>query len=84
MTEPEILSRLTEVMRETFGDDTVTVSRNLRPGDVDAWDSLNHLKLMIATETAFQVSFTSVEIGRLKNVGELIDLIRGKTRAQAA
>ncbi len=84
MTEAEVVSRLTEVMRDTFGDETVVADRNLRPRDIDAWDSVNHLKLMIETETAFGVCFSALEIGRLKNVGELIDLVRGKLPSQAA
>jgi acyl carrier protein len=84
MTEAEITSRLTELMREAFGDDRVAAVRSLRPLDIDAWDSVNHLKLMIETETAFDVSFAAAEIGRLKNVGELLDLIRSKLSRKAA
>jgi acyl carrier protein len=84
MTEAEIAFRLTQLMREAFGDDSVTAVRSLSPLDTDAWDSVNHLKLMIETEAAFDVSFAAVEIGRLKNVGELIDLIRSKLSRKAA
>ena len=84
MTEAEIISRLTELMRKAFDDDSVAAVRRLRPLDIDAWDSVNHLKLMIETERAFDVSFAAAEIGRLKNVGELIDLIRSKLLRKAA
>ncbi len=43
MTEAEITSRLTELMRGAFGDDRVAAIRSLRPLDIDAWDSVNHL-----------------------------------------
>jgi acyl carrier protein len=84
MTEAEIVTRLTELMQATFGDDSVSAARHLRPQDVDAWDSVNHLKLMIEAESAFGVSFAAAEIGRLKSVGDLIDLIRARLPRQAA
>jgi acyl carrier protein len=47
--------------------------------DVNGWDSLNHIRLMLAVSNAFGVKFTALEIGALKNVGELADLIIRKT-----
>jgi acyl carrier protein len=46
--------------------------------DVSDWDSLSHIRLVLAVSKAFNVKFTAAEVSRLKNVGELADLIRGK------
>jgi acyl carrier protein len=47
--------------------------------DVDGWDSLTHVRLMLSVERAFATKFTASEIGRLKTVGDLVELIARKT-----
>ena len=83
MSEADILSRLTSLMQAIFEDETLVARRELRPQDVDAWDSVNHLKLIIESESAFGVRFASGEIGRIMNVGDLVDLIRGRLPRQS-
>ncbi len=46
--------------------------------EVEEWDSLNHINLVIAVEGAFKVRFTTPEVGNLANVGEFINLLKGK------
>jgi acyl carrier protein len=46
--------------------------------DVDGWDSLSHIRLVLSVEKAFNVKFSAAEVGKLKNVGELVGLIRSK------
>jgi acyl carrier protein len=64
-----------EVMRETFDDDSVEVSRESTAQDVDGWDSLKHIELIVALEGAFGVRFRTGEIAGFKTVGEMADAI---------
>jgi len=63
--------KLTEVFREVFDDDTLVIHDEMTADDVDAWDSLSHVNLMIAIEIAFDISFKQNEIQSFANVGEL-------------
>ncbi len=78
MTEAEIRARLTEVFRQVFDDDSITLHDAMTAKDVDGWDSLNHVNLVVATEKQFGVRFKTKEVNGLKNVGELMALIERK------
>ncbi|HEX2870083.1 MAG TPA: acyl carrier protein [Polyangiaceae bacterium] len=73
-------AQLTEVFHDVFDDDTIVVTPELTASDVDEWDSLRHIRLVAAVERRFGLSFSAAEIGRLKNVGQLVSLISEKTR----
>jgi acyl carrier protein len=79
MEATAVYDKLTSVFREVFDEDDLVVSPRMTADDVDGWDSLNHIRLMLAVSKAFGVKFTASEIGALKNVGELADLIIQKT-----
>jgi acyl carrier protein len=72
-------AQLTEVFHDVFDDDTIVVTPELTASDVDEWDSLRHIRLVAAVERRFGLSFSAAEIGRLKNVGQLVSLISEKT-----
>lgn len=72
------LERLNDVFREVFDDDELTTSRQTTAADVENWDSLMHVTLVINVEKVFGVRFSSSEVAGLKNVGELVDLIDTK------
>jgi len=74
-----IPARLTTVFRDVFDDDALEVHSAMTAADVDGWDSLTHVRLMLSVERAFATKFTASEIGRLKTVGDLIELIARKT-----
>jgi acyl carrier protein len=67
--------RINEVFQDVFGDDELAVGRTTTAEDVEGWDSLMHVTLVVNMEKAFGVRFTSSEVASLKNVGELADLI---------
>ena len=79
MTKEEIYSRLTQVFREALEDDTLKLRPETTADDVDAWDSLSHVQLIVAAEQDFGVRFTSREIMKWRNVGEWVECIEGKT-----
>jgi acyl carrier protein len=79
MEKQEIYAKLAGVFQDVFDDDSIVIRPDLSAKDVDDWDSLAHIRLMLTVEKAFGVEFSTSEIGRLKNVGELAELIRSKT-----
>jgi acyl carrier protein len=70
-----IYPRLTAIIRDVLDDDTIEVTPELSARDVDGWDSLTHIRLMLAIEKAFKLKFSTVEVGRLRTVGDLVSLI---------
>jgi len=78
----EITEKLTSVFREVFDDETIILSDELTADDVDAWDSLSHVNLIIAIEMAFDIQFKQSEILNFANVGELKDSILLKLKSQ--
>jgi acyl carrier protein len=77
MQDP-ILPRLTAVFREVFDDDELELKPEMTADDVDGWDSLAHIRLIISVQKAFGIKFSPVEMNRLKNVGDLIALTKDK------
>jgi acyl carrier protein len=62
-----------------FNDDSIVINNELSAKDLAEWDSMNHVNIIIAVEAEFNIRFSNDEISELKNVGELIDLIKNKT-----
>ncbi len=81
MTETEILAALTEVLRDAFGDDTLTVTPETTAKDVPGWDSIRMVSILIAVEDRFGIKTRSREIDRLRSVGDFVALIRAKQEA---
>ena len=73
-----IVTRLTSIFREVFDDDDLVLKPELTANDVDGWDSLTHIRLILSVQKAFGVKFSSVEMSRLKNVGDLVALTKHK------
>ncbi len=78
MDEPQIYARLAEIFQDVFDDDSITVTPALSAADVDGWDSLTHIRLILTVEKAFKAKFSTSEIGKLKNVGDLVNLIKAQ------
>ena len=79
MTDP-IYEKLTSVFRDVLDDDSIVLRPDLTAKDVEGWDSLSHIRLMLKIERTFSVRLTASEIGKLKNVGDLADLLQRKIR----
>jgi len=78
LTASEVYQRLTTVLQEVFDDDGLQATPDLTASDVEGWDSLKHVRLVLSVEKAFHISFAASEIGNLKNIGELATLIEAK------
>jgi acyl carrier protein len=82
MQPSEIDTRLTEIFRDIFDDDNLTLRPEMTAADVKDWDSFNHINLIVATEAKFGIKFQTAEIESLKNVGHFEELIAKKLAAQ--
>ena len=78
MDEPQIYQRLTEIFQDVFDEDSIEVTPKLSADDVDGWDSLTHIRLILTIEKVFKIRFSTSEIAKLENVGALAALIQGK------
>jgi acyl carrier protein len=78
LTTSEVYERLSNVLQEVFDDEELQARPNLTASDVEGWDSLKQIRLVLSVEKAFHISFSASEIGNLKNIGELANLIEAK------
>jgi len=83
MDSAAVYSKLTDVFRSVFDDDDLVITPGLTANDVDGWDSLRHVRLMLTVERAFGIKVSAYEVNKLKNVGQLATLIQEKIGAQA-
>ena len=78
----ELLLQLQELFREVFDDDELILRPEMTAKDIEGWDSLRHVDLIIATEARFRVKFATAEIARLadrdRNIGSFLELIAQK------
>jgi acyl carrier protein len=77
----DIYAEVEDIFRDIFDDDTIKASPELTASDVPEWDSLNHIRLVLAIQKRFRMKFSAAEIGNLANTGDLVALIRSKTVA---
>jgi acyl carrier protein len=78
METAEIYTRLAEIFRDVFDEDSIEVTPELSAKDVDGWDSLTHIRLILTVEKAFKINFSTSEIGKLENVDDLVALIQAR------
>lgn len=80
MSRTEIYKDLQDVFRDVFDDDSITVSDSTTADDVDGWDSLEHINLIVAIEKKFSIKFDMKNVVKFKNVGEMVDVIEEKIK----
>ncbi len=83
MDEAQIYARLTQMFAEVFDYDSAQLTSELSAKDVSGWDSLTHIRLLLTIEKAFKIKFSTSEIGKLENVGDLVNLIKARTQVGA-
>lgn len=74
----DLMQRVTDVFRDVFDDDGLAIARQTTAADVPGWDSLMHVRLMLAVERAFGLRFSSAEVASMQQVGDLLDAIEKK------
>jgi acyl carrier protein len=78
MDRNEIFKHVNDVFIDVLDDENIVLSEETTANDVDDWDSLNHIQLVVAIEKVFKIRFSSKEIQSWKNVGEMISCIQEK------
>lgn len=73
-----VFDRLTPLFREVFDNDDILLRPDLTAAEVPEWDSLSHIRLVVAVEEAFSVALNASEVASLKNVGEFVEVILRK------
>ena len=80
MTHTQINEKLNGVFRELFDVPELVVGNTTTANDIEGWDSLAHVDLIVAVESAFKVRFTTKEVKALANVGDFIRLIEMRVK----
>lgn len=78
MEKIELLKKLNEIFIDVLDNEEVIIEEATTAADVEEWDSLTHIQLVVAIEKQFKIKFTSKEILSWKNVGEMIECIQRK------
>jgi acyl carrier protein len=77
--QDEIRSKVQEIMIDTFDLDELEINDAMTAADIEEWDSLSHVRLVVAVERAFKIRFANAEIEALANVGDFVKAIEAKT-----
>lgn len=80
MNKSYIMEKLVRIFRENFDDDSIELSEASTWDDVEGWDSLEHIKLIVAMQDEFQLQFNIEEIESMKSVGDMVHIISEKIR----
>ena len=79
MERKEVFEKLNGIFEDVLDlDETPTLTDSTTANDIEEWDSLTHIQLIVAMEKHFKIKFTSMEILSWKNVGEMVDCINRK------
>ncbi|WP_455757119.1 acyl carrier protein [Sulfurimonas sp.] len=78
MSEEDVLNRVREIFRDVFNKDDLIIENYTNSGDIEEWDSLNHINIISFIEKEFSIKFLLGELEILKNVGDLRDSIMKK------
>ncbi len=78
MDKNNITDKLTSVFRTVFENEDLTLTDEMTANDVDNWDSLTHMILVTEIEKDFEVKFKLKDLNKMKNVGNLIEVLISK------
>lgn len=73
-----VLQKLQDIFIDVFDDDEIELNDSTTAEDIEEWDSLIHIQLIIAIESEFNMKFKTAEIQGLQNVGQMVELIKSK------
>lgn len=75
MERNEVIAKLTPIFREVFAEPNLELNDDMTAADVENWDSLTHMIMITKVEDMFGIKFKLRELNKLKNVGNLCDII---------
>ena len=79
MTREAVFEKLNTIFRDNFDDDEIYLTDATCADDIEDWDSLEQINLVVAIQDAFGIKFNIDEVNAMKNVGEMADAILNKT-----
>ena len=74
----ELYIKMTEVFREVFDDPEIELTPEMTADDIEEWDSMTHINLIMMVEMRFDIEFSQKEVMRFENVGDLAEAVRSK------
>ncbi len=77
-----VYNQLTEIFADLFDDDSIVLTPDTTADQIEAWDSLQHINLIVAVEHRFGIKFKTAELEDLRNVGNLVELIEQKQQGK--
>ena len=78
MSREELRLSVQEIFHDIFDDDDIVISNDTTAADIEDWDSLEQINLLVAIERKFGIKFTVGEVEGLRDVGEMLDLVERK------
>ena len=72
------MDKVNEIFRDVFDDDSLVIVDSTNSDDIEDWDSLEHISLIISMEKEFDLKFDIKEVNKLENVGQMVDMIKEK------
>lgn len=78
MSREEIMEKVNEIFRDVFDDEELIITDSTNSDDIEDWDSLEHISLIISMEKEFDMKFDIKEVNKLENVGQMVDMIKAK------
>jgi acyl carrier protein len=78
MDRSAVESKLTSIFRDFFDEPSLALSNATTANDIEGWDSIAHVDLLMAVEQGFGITFTTREMRSFKNVGDLIEAVSAK------
>lgn len=80
MSKDQVFDKVQEIFRDIFDDESLVIQNSTNSDNIDEWDSLNHINLVVAIEKEFGIKFNFGELAGLKDVGAMVDLIAEKIK----
>ncbi|MBR5873667.1 MAG: acyl carrier protein [Oscillospiraceae bacterium] len=75
MNRTEIMAKLNEIFCDVFDDEDIVLSDDTTADDIEDWDSLEQINLLVAIEKQFNIKFQLADVADLENVGAMADLV---------
>lgn len=80
MDRETVNEKLTDIFRKNFDDDSLVLTDDTTSAEIEDWDSLEQINLVVSIEKAFDIRLNIDEVNRMKNVGKMIDTILEKCK----
>ena len=78
MEKSEILKQMQDIFVDVLENDEIVLTDDTTADDIEEWDSLSHIQLVVGIENHFKIKLTSKEIMECANVGDMADCIQRK------